>query len=178
MKSFILKSVFLLLLTTSYICSKAQNLEEDTVKRDSTAITGKKPRTAFLEIGGPGLAFTFNYDTRFGNIHDKWGYRIGIGYDNTGANSVFTIPFQVNYLYGKHNNFLELGAGLTFLNSKGSTNGVTYQFDDVTGFIGTMTLGYRYQQDNGGINFRLAAVPIFYDKGIILGAGVSIGYTF
>src|ERR1700761_5033870 len=98
MKSFILKAVFLLLLITSYISSKAQNLEEDTVKRDSSVIKGKKPRTVFLEVGGPGLAFTFNYDTRFGNIRDRWGYRIGAGYYNTGANSVLTVPFQINYL--------------------------------------------------------------------------------
>ena len=178
MKSFILKSFFLLLFATSYLCSKAQNLEEDTVKRDSTSITGKKPRTVFLEIGGPGLAFTVNYDTRFGNTRNKWGYRIGMGYYNTGANSVFTIPFQINYLHGSGNNFLELGAGPTFINSKGSTKGVTYQFDDVTGFIGTATVGYRYQQDNGGINFRIAFVPIFYDEGVILGGGISFGYTF
>jgi hypothetical protein len=178
MKSFILKSLFLLLLTTSYLCSKAQNLEEDTVKRDSTSITGKKPRTVFLELGGPGLAITANYDTRFGNIRNRWGYRIGIGYYNTGANSVFTIPFQVNYLYGKGNNFLEMGAGTTFLSSKGSTNGVTFQFDDVTGFIGTITLGYRYQQDNGGMNFRLAFVPILSQEGITPGGGLSVGYTF
>jgi hypothetical protein len=167
MKSLILKSVFLLLLVTSYMSSKAQNLEEDTVKRDSSVIKGKKP-----------LAFTVSYDTRFGNIRDRWGYRIGVGYYNTGANSVLTVPFQINYLYGKGNNFLELGAGTTFLNSKGSTKGVTYQFDDVTGFIGTFTLGYRYQQDNGGINFRIAFVPILYDEGVILGGGVSVGYTF
>ena len=177
-KAFLLKAIFLLLLITSHFCLKAQNLEEDTVKRDSTITSADKPRTVFLEVGGPGLALTLNYDTRFGNDRDKWGYRIGAGYYNTGANSVFTVPFQINYLYGTGSSFLELGAGTTFLHSQGSTNGSYFQFDNITGFIGTATIGYRYQQDNGGINFRIAFVPILYDEGVIPAGGISIGYTF
>ncbi len=177
-KAFLLKAVFLLLLITSHFCLKAQNLEADTVKRDSTIKSFDRPRSVFLEVGGPGLALSLNYDTRFGNSRDKWGYRIGAGYYNTGANSVFTIPFQINYLYGSGNSFFEAGAGTTFLNSHGSTNGSYFQFDNITGFIGTLTLGYRYQQDNGGINFRIAFVPILYDEGIIAAGGLSIGYTF
>jgi hypothetical protein len=177
-KAFTLKAVFLIAFIASNFYAKAQNLEEDTVKRDSTIIQSARPRTVFLEVGGPGLALTLNYDTRFGQTRDKWGYRIGAGYYNTGANSVFAIPFQVNYLYGGSSSFLELGAGTTFLHSHGSTNGTYFQFDNITGFIGTATIGYRYQQENGGINFRIAFVPIVYDEGILLEGGLSVGYTF
>lgn len=177
-KAFTLRAVFLLLLVACHFCLKAQNLEEDTVKRDSTVKSGDRPRTVFLEVGGPGLALTFNYDTRFGNDRDKWGYRIGAGYYNTGANWVATVPFQINYLYGTGSSFLEVGAGTTFVRSQGSANGTYFQFDNITGFIGTATVGYRYQQDNGGINFRIAFVPIIYDEGIIAAGGISIGYTF
>ena len=201
-KSFTLKIVFLSILLGSHFASKAQNmekvdttrskmkgdtiksqnLEEDTVKRDSTIIQTKKQRTVYLEAGGPGLALTFNYDARFKSDRDKWGYRAGIGYYNTGANSVFTIPLQVNYLYNfgqpDGSSFLELGAGTTFVKSHGSTNGTYFQFDNDTGFIGTATIGFRYQQDNGGINFRIAFVPVLYDDGLIAEGGVSIGYTF
>jgi len=177
-KAFLLKAVFLLLLVTSHFCLKAQNLEEDTVKRDSTIISVDRPRTVFLEVGGPGLALTVNYDTRFGNQRDKWGYRVGAGYYNTGANWVASVPLQINYLYGHRSSFLELGAGTTFVRSQGSTNGSFFQFDNITGFIGTATIGYRYQQDNGGINFRIAFVPILYDEGLIAAGGFSIGYTF
>ena len=110
---------------------KSQNLEEDTVKRDSTIIQAKKPRTVFLEVGGPGLALTINYDTRFKNTRDKWGYRVGMGYYNTGSNSVFSIPLQVNYLWGfgqtGGDSFLEVGGGTTFVYSKGSTGGTYFQ---------------------------------------------------
>lgn len=180
-KAFYLKAVILLLLTTSHFCLKAQNLEEDTVKRDSTIIQAKRPRTAFIEVGGAGLALTLNYDTRFGQTRDKWGYRVGAGYYNTGANSVFSVPLQVNYLYPikqSTSSFLEGAAGTTFLISRGSTRGTFLQFDNITGFCGTASVGYRYQQENGGINFRIVFDPIVYDEGILFEGGFSIGYTF
>ena len=182
-KAFLLKAICLLtLIITSHLSLKAQNLEENPIKRDSTIIEAKKPQSVFLEVGGPGLALTVNYDTRFGNRRDGWGYRAGAGYYNTGSNSVFSVPLQVNYLKGFSktggSSFAEFGAGTTFVYSKGSTNGTYFQFDNVTGFIGTATIGYRYQQDNGGINFRIAFVPILYDEGLIAAGGVSIGYTF
>jgi hypothetical protein len=181
-RTFTLKAVFLLLLITSSFYLKAQNLEENTVKRDSTKEDLVKPRTVFLEVGGPGLALTLNYDTRFGNKRDKFGYRVGAGYYNTGANWVASVPLQLNYLYGfgkeGGNSFAEFGAGTTFVRSHGTTNGSFFQFDNITGFIGTATIGYRFQQDNGGINFRIAFVPILYDDGVIAEGGFSIGYTF
>jgi hypothetical protein len=183
-KTFTLKAVFLLLLITSSFYLRAQNPETNPIKRDTTVEDVKKPRTVFLEAGGPGLALTVNYDTRFGKRRDKWGYRVGAGYYNTGANWVASIPLQINYLYGitpsnpNPSSFIELGAGTTFVRSHGSANGTFFEFDNVTGFIGTATIGYRFQQDNGGINFRLAFVPILYDDGLIASGGFSVGYTF
>ena len=177
-KTFTIKVVFLLFFTISCFYAHAQNLEENPIKRDSTIAPIQKPRSVFLEVGGPGLALTVNYDTRFGDNSDKWGYRIGAGYYNTGANWVASVPFQINYLYGGSNSFLELGAGTTFVRSNGSAKGNTFEFDNITGFIGTATIGYRFQQENGGINFRIAFVPILYDEGLIPAGGVSIGYTF
>jgi hypothetical protein len=181
-KKTLLKAVFLFVFITSSFYLKAQNLEENPIKRDSTITEMVKPRTVFLEVGGAGLALTLNYDTRFGQGRDKWGYRVGAGYYNTGANWVASVPLQVNYLYGLGaaggSSFAEFGAGTTFVRSHGSTNGSFFQFDNITGFIGTATIGYRYQQDNGGINFRIAFVPVIYDEGLLAEGGISIGYTF
>jgi hypothetical protein len=186
-RALLIKGIFLALLVTSQLCAKAQNLEEDTVKRDSTIVPATRPRTVFLEIGGPGLALTANYDNRFGNQSDKWGFRVGVGYYNTGANWIATIPLQVNYLYalGKNSSskfaessFLEFGIGTTFMRSQGSTTGTTFQFDDDTGFFGTATIGYRYQQADGGINFRIGFVPTVSAYGFIPIGGLSVGYTF
>jgi hypothetical protein len=180
-KACILKAVFLLLLITSHFCLKAQNLEEDTVKRDSTIVAAERPRSVFIEVGGAGLALTLNYDARFGQTRDKWGYRLGAGYYNTGANSVFSVPLQINYLYAigqSTSSFVEAAAGTTFLYSRGSPNGTFFEFDNITGFCGSISLGYRYQQENGGINFRIVFDPIIYDEGILFEGGLSIGYTF
>jgi len=134
----------------------------------------------FAEVGGPGLAISLNYDARFGGERKGWGYRIGAGYFADGyGNTVFTVPIQANYLLTKdENNFLELGGGTTFINSTGSNKGKTFIFDRVTGFVGTATIGYRYQPADHKLNFRIGFVPIFYDQGIIWAGGVSVGYNF
>jgi hypothetical protein len=147
-------------------------------KDTTTAASEIKAQGVFLEIGGPGLAISGNYDARFGKQRNGWGYRIGAGYFGSGGNTVFTVPFQINYLYGEHSHLLELGAGTTFLNSRGDNKGKTWEFDKITGFIATATIGYRYQPAKSGLNFRIAFVPILYDQGIMPIGGASVGYTF
>lgn len=136
-------------------------------------------KALYAEVGGPGLAISLNYDARFNGERKGWGYRVGAGYfSDSYGNTVFTVPLQVNYLLTKdENNFLELGAGTTFLNSTGSNKGKTFIFDKVTGFAGTVTIGYRYQPADHKLNFRIGFVPIFYDQGIIWAGGVSVGYN-
>ena len=147
-------------------------------KDTTTAGSGIKAESAFLEIGGPGLAISGNYDARFAKQRNGWGYRVGAGYFGSGGNTVFTVPLQVNYLYGEHSHLLELGAGTTFLSSRGDNKGKTWEFDKITGFIGTVTIGYRYQPAKSGLNYRIAFVPIIYDQGILPIGGISVGYTF
>jgi len=162
-----------------------QQPKRDTVyiKKRDTIFIKQAPahianRDLFLEVGGPGLAISLNYDKRFSKDNrDGWGFRIGTGYFGDGGNTVFTIPFQVNYLIGNGSNFFELGAGTTFLNSTGDNTGKTFIFDRVTGFIGTATMGYRYQPEVSNLNFRIGFVPIFSDEGITPAGGISIGYT-
>ncbi|MEO6849641.1 MAG: hypothetical protein ABI203_03685, partial [Mucilaginibacter sp.] len=150
-------------------------MKRDTAMADSTI----KAQSVYLEVGGAGLAISGNYDTRFAKARNGWGYRIGLGYFGSGGNTVFTVPFQVNYLIGEHSHMLEFGAGTTFLNSTGTNVGNSkFEFDQVTGFIATASIGYRYQPPGKGINIRIAFVPILYDEGIIPAGGISVGYTF
>ena len=138
-----------------------------------------KAQNVYLELGGPGLAISANYDTRFHKERNGWGYRVGVGFFSSGGNTVFTVPFQVNYLIGEHALMLELGAGTTFLNSTGTNVGNSkWEFDKITGFIATGTIGFRYQPEQKGLNFRIGFVPILYDEGIIPAGGISVGYTF
>jgi hypothetical protein len=156
-------------------------------KKDTIIINGGKKeqgpnaQAAFIEVGGPGLAITGNYDTRILGKRDGWGYRIGAGYFGSGGNTVFTVPIQINYLLGiggSDRNYFEFGAGTTFLNSNGDNKGKFWEFDRVTGFIATGTLGYRYQSPDSRLNLRIGFVPIIYDEGLIPAGGLSVGYTF
>lgn len=198
-KFFTLNAIILSLLLLSHFSSSAQIVEpnmQDTVtkshptgvntvvidstKADSTnaGATGQKAQSVYLEIGGPGLALTVNYDARFGNRRNGLGYRVGAGYFATDGNNVFSVPLQVNYLFGKGKSLIEIGGGTTFLNSHGNSNGKHFIFDRITGFVGTATIGYRYQPEEKGINLRIGFVPIFYDEGIIAAGGISVGYNF
>jgi hypothetical protein len=158
-------------------------IKKDTVyvhRRDTIYLPPKKHtsnKILFAEIGGPGLAISLNYDQRFSNQKDGWGYRVGMGYFGDGGNTVFTVPLQINYLVGSKGKYFEFGGGTTFLNSTGDNTGKTFIFDRVTGFIGTATIGVRYEPEKS-LNFRIGFVPIFSDEGVIYAGGFSVGYTF
>jgi len=157
--------------------------KRDTVfitKTDTILISTPKHtsnRILFLELGGPGLAISLNYDQRFSGGKEGWGYRVGMGYFGDGGNTVFTIPLQVNYLIGSNGKYFEFGGGTTFLNTTGDNTGKTFIFDRITGFIGTATIGVRYEPEKS-LNFRLGFVPIFSNDEIIYAGGFSVGYTF
>jgi len=141
-------------------------------------VAGARAQNIFIELGGPGLLLSANYDARFTNRHDGIGGRIGIGYVSISDNSLLTIPVQFNYLLGKNNRYFELGIGATFINSKGDERDFL-SLDDAKGTIGTMTFGYRYQPEDGGFNFKASLNPIFNSSTFFpFFGGVGVGYTF
>lgn len=141
-------------------------------------VAGARAQNIFVELGGPGLLLSANYDTRFVNRHDGVGGRIGAGYVSISDNSLLTIPVQINYLLGKNNRYFELGIGATYINSKGDERDFL-SLDNAKSTIGTMTFGYRYQPEDGGFNFRASLNPIFNSSTFFpLFGGVSVGYTF
>ncbi|RCH56502.1 hypothetical protein DJ568_01190 [Mucilaginibacter hurinus] len=147
----------------------------------ASAQTGKRAQNVYLEVGGPGLSISANYDTRFGDHRDGLGGRVGVGYLPAAFFSIVAIPVQLNYLLGKKSHFLELGAGATYLKI-GDDNGNDkdnkfLSFNAITGVMGTATVGYRYQPVNGGFNFRVSANPIV-EETVQFTGGISVGWTF
>lgn len=155
--------------------STPQTAEQDTSAAD---FSQAKAKSYYLQIGGAGLAISANYDTRFNDERNGWGYTVGIGGFSAEGNSVITVPFQVNYLIGEHASMLQIGGGATFLHSTGNNTGKTWSFDKITGFVATGSFGYRYQPEQKGISFKVEFVPIMYNEGVIPAGGISIGYTF
>lgn len=177
-KANFLKTFFLLIFILSVFFVQAQNTNTTKTKQDTAVISPALNKIAYLEIGGPGLAISVNYDTRFANTLSGWGYRLGIGFLPSNGNTAFTVPFQFNYLFGTKKNFFELGEGATYVNSRNTNHSNFFRFNNINGFVATATFGYRYQPAVKGLNFRIAFTPVFYDEGVVPLGGVSVGYTF
>ena len=72
-------------------------------------------RSVFVELGGSGLAYSFNYDFRFDKTRiDSWGMRVGAGAFANEGGSFYSLPVMANRLYGKDGRYFELGLGMTF----------------------------------------------------------------
>ncbi len=137
----------------------------------------KRAQNVFIELGGQGLTFTANYDTRFTKSRDGFGGRVGIGYISDSGDKLTTIPVSLNYLLGKGNKFLEVGLGATYLSTTGN-NDVLFSNNE-SSLIGTMSFAYRLQPVDSGFSFRAGISPVFSkDFFIPYYGGISLGYTF
>src|SRR5690554_5779451 len=74
-------------------------------------------RSVFVEVGGPSLVYSFNYDFRFDKRNlASWGLRVGVGGYKLTDESLLTVPVQATRLFGSGKHYFELGAGFTFIN--------------------------------------------------------------
>lgn len=162
-------------------------------------------QSVFVELGGSGLAYSFNYDFRFDDSRmDSWGMRVGVGGYNMDGDSFYSLPVLVNRLYGKGPHYFEVGAGVTLFgmddnsysycaNGYFDPNGMyvctdqlstnSYNFilpvDNSPSLMGTMNFGYRKVPVDGGFTFRVNLTPIFNNNGFWpLFAGIGVGYAF
>ena len=152
----------------------------------------------YIELGGPGVILSANYDARFKpNERLGFGYRFGVGFGMGKIKTVwvdkqwnytyteylkrtyYTIPAGINYIFGKPNdaNTFEIGAGVTFL-----TQYVTLYSHETKKpghVIGFLTFMYRVMPVNGGFSFRIGVTPIIGTGGDIRFSGsIGFGYAF
>ncbi|BAU53171.1 hypothetical protein [Mucilaginibacter gotjawali] len=176
MKNHLLKPLFFLIPFFFYHSARAQAVVHS--KADSTLNT--RAQNVYIELGGPGLLFSANYDTRFSQHRDGLGGRIGLGFIASGGASVVTVPVQLNYLLGKSDKYFEIGLGATYASFNSGSDFLSLNTNPVTAntVLGTMTFGYRYQPVDGGFNFRASFNPIFDSSNFVPYFGLSFGYTF
>lgn len=137
----------------------------------------KRAQNIFIELGGQGLTFTANYDSRFTNNRDGLGGRAGIGYYSQDGDKITTIPLSLNYLMGKGNKFFEMGLGATFISTSGNSE-VLFNKNE-SNVMGTLSFFYRVQPEDGGFSFRAGLSPVFSsDFFLPYYGGISLGYTF
>ena len=141
-----------------------------------TQIVSAQAKSAYFELGGPGLA-SVNFDSRFTKSEAGIGGRIGIGGFSIDDASIIFVPIGINYLLGKDNkNYFEVGGGVTPVITNIEGDGDTDNFKTT---FGHLLFGYRMQPANGGFTFRAFINPVF-GKGFFVPyyGGVSFGYKF
>jgi hypothetical protein len=166
-------AIITLLSIIIYNTSRAQSTTSS--RADST-----RAQSIFFELGGPGLLFSANYDTRFSQRRDGFGGRIGLGFIASNGSSLVSVPVQLNYLLGKNSKYFEIGVGASYVSFSSGSDFLSFNSTPTTSHtvLGTMTFGYRYQPIDGGFNFRASFNPIFDSSNFVPFGGISVGYTF
>lgn len=142
-------------------------------------------QSLFLELGGNGIGFSANFDSRFKKSDKGLGYRIGIGlFPGVDAfiietSTWFTLPFGINYLAGNAPNYFEAGLGGTFVSGNAGDS-----FDEIFGESGrekfsvlafVPSAGYRHAREGKGFTWRVFISPLITSKGAGFWGGVSLG---
>jgi hypothetical protein len=149
----------------------------------TTLLSAQRASSIFLELGGNGVFYSVNCDTRFADTPNGLGMKIG-GAVMYGDDAGYFVPASLNYLIGKRKNFLEIGGGgvgIFYKDTSTPAGGTT------TRVFPTATLVYRYQPIDNGFLFRIGLAPVFAPqennsyfsaKIFWLLPGVSFGYKF
>lgn len=125
----------------------------------------------YLNIVDANYGIGLNFDSRF-KKNSPWGYRVGVkvAYSreiffflaDKDYTWTYSIPFEVNYLVGKHKSCLELGLGMSLnlcndhLMINEDEQGASSHMEIKNKFdpSALLTLGYRYTAMNG-FQFRI-----------------------
>ena len=118
------------------------------------------PGAAYVEFGGNGFFYSVNGEIPVApNLTVRVGGMLLPGLVAAGTASM-------NRLFGRGNNHLVLGAGMTFGGG-----------DDINVNAATATIGYRYMRRDR-IFFQAAATPFFHRHGVHPWAGISVGKSY
>ncbi len=138
----------------------------------SLKVQAQRGEVIYAELGGAGLLYSVNYDTRFSQGEDKLGGRIGVAL----SDDFVVVLLHTNYLFGKGKHKLEVGAGITTFDIHSDNRDVT----------ASGALMYRFQKKDGHFLFRAGISPIYVELGeplefvpfFLFFPSVSVGYKF
>lgn len=160
------KTLFIGLLSFSFFLSAFGQTEDASPAPTSKAVYG--------EIGGSGLAFSANFDSRFKG-YKGLGFRVGIGGAGGTGGGILTFPVGLNVLAGKKGpHFFEAGATVTLV-----TDAFDIGDEGGSGWFALPHFGYRYSKPSSSFNGRIYVGP-FITSGLFFFpfGGISAGYTF
>ena len=164
----------------------------------SALAASAQTRSVNLELLGASGMAGVNYDSRFKGNHG-WGYSVGLGYGFVYSENMFgsvsrshvvDIPFELNYLFGKKNSHLVLGAGIapgasfdyvhdpaTVFISEDGLETIREEINDHDvswGFSPFLDIAYRLQKPSGfsfSAGFKPNLSSLFWPY-------LSFGYSF
>jgi hypothetical protein len=164
-----LMCIYLTLIFLSLSILSLAQIEEEPPAKPATASASQ----VYLELFGPGVLYSINYDTRFGKKEKGLGMRAGFGATFAGGDGAIVVPVGLNYIAGRQGNYFEAGAGATLI------TGETLEGEGVYGYL---TMGYRRQPyRKKGLTWRASFTPLFFFEDgftLIPWAGFSMGYRF
>jgi hypothetical protein len=144
----------------------------------SILVFAQRSKIIYAELGGNAITYSLNFDTRFSKTNDGLGVRFGACFFR---NDALVFPLQLNYVIGKNDHGLELGAGIYPLISLiKSTENV---------FAPSAAVMSRYQPTDKHFSLRVGWTPTFFKtenqshgfdfSGVFrLWPGLSLGYKF
>ena len=191
--------------------------------QDTSKISSLKRKSVYFEGYGQGIFSSFNFDKLYRvDKKVKSSFTTGVTIRPFGGLFVLGVPISYNFLFGKNSHHLELGLGITALGVReidliaqkqvyySDSNFYIQDFmakRNSLFFYCTPKVGYRFQNPNGGLFFRVAITPPmfgfaffgntktaqfteynkytetfgylnFYGKNILHYGGISLGWTF
>ena len=173
--------LFLILAPIFYSCpasAQQSNIQAADLRMKLPSGSGERVRNVFFELGGQGLQYSVNYDTRFSDRRNGFGGRLGLGYFSLKGREATTIPISLNYLLGNGQHFADFGLGATLLLSNGSKPDM-FESSPTRSLVYTTNISYRFQPIQKGLSLRAGVGPVFnYDFNLVFYFGLSLGYTF
>lgn len=149
-----------------------------------SCIAQQSAKNVYVELGGPGF-ISANYDTQLSKLNNGFGVRIGVGVISDLQAYGLTLPVGLTYLIGKRNNFMEIGAGASYVHLPNINQDQPFNFPNESMVVGYGWLGYKYQPANDGFTFRAGLCQYLRDLNlpVILGVpslypALSFGYSF
>jgi len=156
-----------------------------------SAAMAQANKSVFFEIGGNGLGFSANFDSRFTKSEKGFGFRAGVGFlppthsetDIIYPSTPFmlTVPLAINHLAGKAPNYFESGIGITYVYTSGNVSSEFWGYsEDATGssLAFVPSVGYRHAKTGKAFQWRAVISPVIGQGGATFWMGLSLGYKF
>ncbi len=167
------KTLLLFLISLHFnLASNAQEVDTSTSRH-----------LVLIEAGGSGGYGSLNYEYLLKEVKSlTFSARIGLStyhlsdYTHT-VNPDVIMPLAIYAYYGNQHH-IDIGIGQT-LSSVVYADGSTYEPSRIVQFHTNLSLGYRYQNNEGGMVYKVAYAPIIENNSSLRNwASFSVGYAF